>query len=405
MARDTVSQGDWKGYGAKVGVGEDKVQRFLEYAATFLHNLGNYFGKGDQKFNPQIPEEEFRKLASGSEKAKLLYKSISGSIYAPAPVCLGYPSETGQAQSRYYLADAAEEFTKDEITAISKILQDRGMNQENTRLAKKKLEEGYEYIVQQASTESPPKPSILTILMLDQGQDSRVFLSGGDHSEQLQEVTKNLEAALGYAANERQKLTLTKLIDSFQTGDMEQYKESQRHWVKDIQPSVESIFGFVEPYRDPAGVRAEFEGLVGLVDKEETKILTALAANSAQFIRLLPWAKGFTDNDKKGPFEKELFEAPDFTSLHTLTYCSSIIFTGINLPNFNDIRQETGFKNVMIANSMRSPDGDSGTRQEYHETIKVDPAVESEYYKHYQATFYLWVVFHELLGHGTGKLL
>ncbi|KAK6527450.1 hypothetical protein TWF694_004439 [Orbilia ellipsospora] len=401
-----ICQGDWKSYGEKVEVDEEEITKFLQYAATFLHNLGNYFGKGDQKFNPRIPEEEFRKLVSGSKRAATLYESSWEAIYALAPACLGYPSESGQAQSRYYLAeDGADDFTKDEISAISKILHDQGINQENTRILKHLVGDIYEYIATQASTESSENPKLLGSITSNEAE-YKILLRGGDHQQQLQKINSSLTEALAYCATDRQKLVLTKLIESFETGNMEAYKESQRHWVKDIQPSVENIFGFVEPYRDPAGVRAEFEGLVGLVDKEETKTLTTLAENSTTFIRLLPWTKGFTENDGKGPFEKELFEAPDFTSLHTLTYCSSIIFPGINLPNFNDIRQETGFKNVMIANSMSPPGGDSDSKQRRSsETIRVDPVVEETFQQHYQATFYLWVVFHELLGHGTGKLL
>ncbi|EPS45026.1 hypothetical protein H072_992 [Dactylellina haptotyla CBS 200.50] len=408
MELHNVSEGDWTEYGEDQGVEEVHVVKFLEYAAIFLHNIGNYFGQGDQKFIPQLPEPEFRKLASGSAIAKKIYERISDAMYSTMPLCLGYPSETGQAQSRYYISSGdAEPFTKDEISSISQILQDRGIHQENTEFVKKlsRADNGYSFTVFQASIDLPEAPILLSSTMRE-GKEFTVVLLKANHRKQLEKINDELTAALAYCANDRQKLVLQKLIESFKTGDMEAYKESQRHWVKDIQPAVENIFGFVEPYRDPAGVRAEFEGLVGLVDKDETRTLTALAENSARFIRLLPWTKGFTDNDGKGPFEKELFEAPDFTSLHTLAYCSSIIFPGINLPNFNDIRQETGFKNVMIANSMNPPGRDSGADHSLpQEAIRVDPSLESEYIKHYQATFYLWVVFHELLGHGTGKLL
>src|SRR5437773_5442191 len=97
---------------------------------------------------------------------------------------------------------------------------------------------------------------------------------------------------------------------------MESYRESQKIWVEDMKPAIESILGFVETYRDPFGVRAEFEDMVGIVDTEETKVLTALTENSAAFIRRLPWAEGYTENDGKGPFETDLFDPPDFTSLH-----------------------------------------------------------------------------------------
>ncbi|KFG79908.1 hypothetical protein MANI_120270 [Metarhizium anisopliae] len=139
------------------------------------------------------------------------------------------------------------------------------------------------------------------------------------------------------------------LIASVERGAVAQFSlpSDQGH---DKAPRVENIFGFVGPYRDPQGIRGEFEALVAIADDSETRLLAELVDNSAKFIRRLPWAT--QENDGKGPFEKSLFEPPDFSSIHALAYCSSIIFPGINLPNYNDIRQENGFKNVIISNRM-----------------------------------------------------
>ena len=221
----------------------------------------------------------------------------------------------------------------------------------------------------------------------------------GDHSAELNAICTELKQAVAYAADERQRTFLEKYIESFESGSLEAYRESQRTWVSDIAPRVENIFGFVEPYRDPFGIRAEWEALVAISDREESRRLQHLVANSTKFIRRLPWADGYSENDGKGPFEKSLFEPPDLASINALAYCSSIIFPGINLPNYNDIRQECGFKNVIIANRMSAESSNTGT------SPFVDPSEAATFQDHKFAAYYLWVVLHELLGHGTGKMM
>ncbi|OTB11462.1 hypothetical protein K445DRAFT_77692 [Daldinia sp. EC12] len=345
--------GDWNQFNETYGITVEDLEAFLEFAATFLSNIGNYY-------------------------------SIRDSMVSVPPFTLGYPGPL--AQSSYY---PGELITKEEIALISRHMSAHSILPENTRV-RKVGDSSFEVL--QASTVSPDQAKSLDTA----DSPISVRLVPGDHAADLENVCGNLAKAAEYAANEIQRKFLTEYIQSFRTGDLEAYRDSQRTWVIDKAPKVENIFGFVEPYRDPAGVRAEFEGLVAIADADETKLLLKLVENSDKFIRRLPWASA--ENNGKGLFEKSLFDPPDFSSIHALAYCSSIIFPGINLPNYNDIRQDVGFKNVIIANRMIA----ESTAMQWP---FIDDSEVEMFQRHKYPAYYWWVVLHELLGHGTGKMM
>ncbi|RYC57265.1 hypothetical protein CHU98_g8945 [Xylaria longipes] len=375
---------DWQRLAQWEGVTEDDVSAFLQYAATFLSNVGNYYrkGSGDQKFVPKINQDALKIIASQTPDLTRLYEEFRNEIFAIPPYSLGFPSSV--SQSSYYIGDR---ISKEEIALVSKILDAASIFPENTRVEKSKPNA---YKVHQASINSIGVEQSLDTL----DASVEVHLVGGDHAADLTRICDNLNKAAEYAANDTQRKFLSEYIESFRNGSLDVYRDSQRTWVTDKSPKIENIFGFVEPYRDPFGVRSEFEGLVAIADAEETVLLSTLVEHSDKFIRRLPWAS--TENNGKGPFEKSLFEPPDFSSIHGQFGLNPTLW--LTLRQYNDIRQDVGFKNVIIANRMVA------------ESTAIQwpfvPAEEMEVFqKHKYPAYYWWVVLHELLGHGTGRMM
>ena len=262
-----VCHGDWHKLQQNTGISAEEMKYFLEYAAQFLGNVGNYKGFGDSKFVPRCSYETVNKLASVSpdatrffEKSRATGAGLFADVEKPDLMHLGFPD---QGHLSTYYPDSSD-ITQKEIGLIDEFLGKKGLLPENTRL-RKTADGDFKVLISSSINQPPPEGS-------DAGLDTTWDLEGypevktirlhfGDHMEQMEKISFHIEKAGNHVANDLQKHMVEAYATSFRTGSLIAFKESQKIWVKDRGPQVESNLGFIETYRDPAGVRGEWEGM------------------------------------------------------------------------------------------------------------------------------------------------
>lgn len=368
---------------------EEEFNAFLVYSSGFFGSAGNYKDFSDSKIIPNLSQDKFYHIIKSSEayhKEKELINTLwelcGDDIYtlSVSNANLGYP-EKGVTT---YLSS---NITEEDMKVVNEFLKVNNIEAYNCRTFKYINEGKPLYEIRFASIQEQKDPSFMSpkTPQID-GTDFKI--TRGDYSPFLKALNSYLVLAKEHASNETEKLMLEKYVDHFNSGKLEDHKDGSRYWIKDKGPIIETYIGFIENYRDPAGLRAEFEGFVAMVNKEMSKKFSLLVENAESFLKYLPWGVHF---------EKDKFLRPDFTSLDVLTFSSSSLPCGINIPNYDDIRQSEGFKNVSLGNVLQ-------VKWKATDLYFLRPTDVDDVLKYATKTFEAHVGFHELLGHGSGKL-
>ncbi|KAK4669709.1 uncharacterized protein QC763_205370 [Podospora pseudopauciseta] len=192
--------GNWDAIVGQVGMERDQLQQFLTYAATFLSNVGNHYGSGDQN--------------------------------------LGFLSDT--TQSSYYPGDPVSE---EEITMVSRILEQNSILPENTRIRRaNNSADDSEVLV--ASVQRDDDASRIRTFPTP-GLKGVIRLIRGDHSSALGNICNELTQAANFAANDTQVDFLRKYAESFQTGSLNTpngFETGTRHRALTSRASTEDGF-------------------------------------------------------------------------------------------------------------------------------------------------------------------
>ncbi|EGG24361.1 dipeptidyl-peptidase III [Cavenderia fasciculata] len=222
---------------------------------------------------------------------------------------------------------------------------------------------------------------------------SDLGIGPGRYANELTNVIYHLEKAVKYAESAEQQKTIQLLIRYLQTGEAEDFRQYNIHWVGD-NSVVDFILGFIEVYTDPMGLRAQYEGSVYWKHQKLTASISKIGDNAHYFEQRMPWDEKYKKKDIKP------------ISLNVVMVVAGVggmgpgCILGVNLPNEESIREQHGSKSIVLQNNAQASDeglGESMTAEFCWDQQEID--MEKQY-----GTFAdnLATALHEALGHASG---
>ena len=220
---------------------------------------------------------------------------------------------------------------------------------------------------------------------------------GGLYSDAMEKIVYWLEKALTVTETEAQHAALEKMIEFYRTGDLKDFDEYAKLWVKDTESLIDYVCCYTESYGDPLGYKSSWEALINFKSLEATERTKKISDNAQWFEDNSPIDPQFKKEEVKGVSAKVIVAA----------MCGGDCYPtpplGINLPNSNWIRAVHGSKSVTIDNiseGRAASTKGSGFTEEF-----AWSATEVELLNKYKLlTDNLHTDLHECLGHGSGKL-
>lgn len=228
----------------------------------------------------------------------------------------------------------------------------------------------------------------------------RLHKIGENNDAELRLIDHYLGLAAQYG-NEQEKeiIRLERLV--LRTGDPAHLRAAEVAWVKYKSHDIDFRIGFIESYADPMGIRGYWESYITLAKQDPVtkERHNTVRSNAHVFESLMPVDPEF----KKAPG----FTPPEAESVYFVFLGGEVGEAppgGINLPNEQWIRENHGSKSVTAENTIADVGG----------TRKVDLKGMRMYYdpQHYDAyksvdhalSRSIQVEFHEILGHGSGRM-
>lgn len=367
----------------QAGIPKDVADAIVTYTKLFWINNGPYDNITSRKFVVQCTQEEFKSAAqkaldNGADLG-LGSDGLDATLGRLAPVLFDAnvePMMTNKTPGSDWIKESAVNFYEKGLTRrdVEQFIQSgRQKNDLNSRLVKERGR-----VVE------------------------RVWRAGGNgvepgmYAADLEASIYYMEKAIPYAANEYQAETVRKLIRYFRTGDLEDFRQYNIHWVSDTA-TIDMIHGFIEVYLDPMGLKAEFESSLYWSDQKLSKSIRDIGANAQYFEDRMPW-----DDRYKKQGIKPL--AASFVNIVLSSGGTGPVSPiGINLPNEQIVREQHGSKSVVLNNIVDAGNKSSG--QVLLDEFAYDQKEIELAKKHGTLSDNMLTALHEVLGHASGKTM
>jgi len=223
-----------------------------------------------------------------------------------------------------------------------------------------------------------------------------VYRIGGKYSAALEQVVFWLNKAEKVAENDKQAVSLRKLIEFYTTGDLRTWDDFNIQWVKATEGDIDFIHGFVEVYNDPLGKRGSYESVVEINDFEASDRMKVMMQNAQWFEDNSPILPEHKKKQVKGITYKVVNVAGESGDANPSTPI------GVNLPNAQWIRAMHGSKSVSLGNIEDAANnaGGSGMLKEFANDEEEIARAE----KHGATAGKMHTAMHEVIGHASGQL-
>ena len=310
--------------------------KFMEYAAKFYSNFGNYT-MNKKKFFPEFNNTNkeniqiFQNILSTSPKYKefeSIWDIIKFIIFDKSDDSKNIDLEEKEGKNCYYLGG----IKKEQIESADKFLSSKNISLLNTRL--------FYY-----------DSKVVTLIgSINEEQidlDVKNTLLYGEFSPFLKKINEYLDKAKEYTTKEAEIDLINDYIDFFKTGNIEKHKESQKKWVQ-LESQIDRHYydyidynlGWNEVIFDPLNTRGLFEGFVGFIDNFMSQKYEQIINLIPQLIQELPWSQDF--NEKIGKIQ--------FKSFKIICFARKGCPYGKSLPNYFEVKKEYGVKNLIFSN-------------------------------------------------------